>query len=111
MTGRRDIMAEFRDYIDVEVHESKVHRIAIALGVSTRTLQSHCHKTFSISPKQFLLACRLHQARTSLMQPSEMTSVTGVATNHGFDQLGRFSGKYRDFFGETPSETLRRARA
>jgi hypothetical protein len=36
------------------------------------------------------------------------TTVTRIATDHGFWELGRFSVAYRTLFGETPLTTLRR---
>jgi hypothetical protein len=41
------------------------------------------------------------------MDPSNST-VTGIATDHGFWELGRLAVTYRALFGESPSETLRR---
>ena len=35
-------------------------------------------------------------------------TVTGIATEHGFLELGRFAMRYRRQFGETPSQTLAR---
>jgi AraC-like DNA-binding protein len=35
--------------------------------------------------------------------------VAEVAKRYGFDGLGRFSGNYRELFGESPSSTLRRS--
>jgi hypothetical protein len=34
--------------------------------------------------------------------------VTGIATEFGFFELGRFAVRYRERFGEKPSETLAR---
>ena len=42
--------------------------------------------------------------------PDDATTVTDTATKLNFFHFGRFSSQYRQLFGETPSETLRRAR-
>jgi AraC family transcriptional regulator, ethanolamine operon transcriptional activator len=52
---------------------------------------------------------RLTAARRALQDPSATTSVTDVALQRGFFHLGRFAHDYRELFGESPSETLRRA--
>jgi transcriptional regulator GlxA family with amidase domain len=36
-------------------------------------------------------------------------TVTGIALECGFGNLGEFAGRYRRRFGEKPSETFRRA--
>jgi transcriptional regulator GlxA family with amidase domain len=41
---------------------------------------------------------------------TEMRTVTDVAMSLGFPELGRFAVLYRESFGETPSDTKRRAR-
>jgi AraC-like DNA-binding protein len=84
--------------------------ICVAIGVSGRTLRLACQEHFGASPTQYLLLRRMRQARRALRQADpELTRVTDVATDLGFWELGRFSVKYREIFGESPSTTLRTA--
>ena len=55
--------------------------------------------------KQMRLECA---QRTLLAAEPGTTTVTTIAMDHGFYQLGRFSADYRRVFGELPSETLGR---
>jgi adenylate cyclase len=53
---------------------------------------------------------RLAHARRELYRARASATVTEIAVASGFSQLGRFATSYRELFGETPSETLRRSR-
>jgi len=65
-----------------------------------------------MSPHRFLVLRRLQLARRALTRNGRgTTSVTAVATEFGFWELGRFAVMYRRAFGESPSVTLRRFRA
>ena len=67
--------------------------------------------SFGISPHRFLKLRRLSMVRAAL-RPYEgrIPLVKSVALAHGFWHLGQFSHDYRATFGETPSDTLTRAR-
>jgi len=78
-------------------------------GVTPRTLARAFRAVHGTTPLQYLHDLRLTEARQSLLLGcGGAKSVTEVATRFGFRELGRFAGAYRERFGETPSQTLRR---
>jgi AraC family ethanolamine operon transcriptional activator len=77
-----------------------------AAGVSERTVRYAFHREHGISPKQFDLRQRLLAARDALSEVSPR-SVTEIATEFGFFELGRFSRLYSHAFGELPSQTIK----
>jgi AraC-like DNA-binding protein len=63
-----------------------------------------------VTPHAFFLRRRLNAARNVLLREDPAgRRVTDVATELGFSELGRFAVRYREMFGESPSETLRRS--
>jgi transcriptional regulator GlxA family with amidase domain len=98
-----------RDNISEPITVTELSRIA---GVSERTLRAAFHDVVGISPKQYVIGERLRAARQALCAANpETTTVTDIAMEYGFFELGRFAGRYRHAFGETPSRTLRHAAA
>jgi len=62
-----------------------------------------------MGPTRYLWLRRVHLARRALGRADPATAtVTEIATNYGFWELGRFSVAYRSLFGESPSSRLRR---
>ncbi|MFM8885114.1 MAG: helix-turn-helix domain-containing protein, partial [Chthoniobacterales bacterium] len=62
-----------------------------------------------VAPHAYVLRRRLNQARNVLLrEDAAERTVTEIALGLGFSELGRFSVRYREMFGESPSETLRR---
>ncbi len=86
-----------------------IQQIADALGVGPRHLQSAFRDVTGMTPREKLAEIRLEHVRSKLMAPEPETTVTNVALNCGFVHLGRFAAIYRRRYGESPSETLRRA--
>lgn len=87
-----------------------LNELCQALGLSRRTLHRAFHGMLGMGPKAYLRLRSLSAARRALVQAAERpVSVTRVALEHGFWELGRFSVAYRSMFGESPSQTLQRA--
>ncbi len=62
------------------------------------------------TPMEFLTEQRLQSAREKLLKAHPEASVSSIALDCGFMNLGRFSQTYSKRFGEYPSETLRKGR-
>ncbi len=84
--------------------------IAREVGVGARALQAAFHAVHGVTPRAMLAAHRLDRARERLLCGEPGGSVTDVALACGIAHFGRFAAAYRARFGESPSETLRRAR-
>ena len=91
---------------DVHVSISDLCRVS---GISERSLQYAFRDAYGMTPNETMLHRRLHFVRQALLlsEPQD-TSVTEVASNFGFSELGRFANRYRKLFGELPSQTLAR---
>ena len=85
-----------------------ITRLCRVVGVSERSLRNAFYSVHGMGPKRWMLIDRLQGVRRTLSEArSAPITITDVATDYGFCELGRFAGSYREAFGETPSETLR----
>ena len=95
----------------LQEHADEVITIAAlseAVGVSERTLRNAFTDVYSQSPKRYLVTQRLLAVREALRAATTPgATVTAIATEHGFFELGRFALQYKAAFGESPSHTLR----
>lgn len=83
--------------------------ICAAIGVTDRTLRLHCQDHLGMNPQRYLWLRRMHLARRALaLADGTVKTVTEIANDHGFGELGRFAVSYRRLYGEAPSVTLRR---
>ena len=86
-----------------------VTEVCAAIGVSERALRLHCLHHLDMNPHRYLWSRRMWLTRRALsLAHPKAKSVTQIATDYGFWELGRFAVAYRKLFGETPSVTLRR---
>jgi AraC family ethanolamine operon transcriptional activator len=88
-----------------------IAQLSAVSGVSERSLRNAFYEVCAVGPKRYLRIRSLHHVRRALTTGALGSSVTNVATLHGFYELGRFAGEYRALFGEAPSKTLQKTRA
>ena len=88
-----------------------ISQLATITGVSARSIFYGFAQSRGYSPKAYLKQVRLKNARERLLTPHSHTSVTAVALECGFQNLGHFAREYRAMFGELPSDTLATAKS
>lgn len=78
-------------------------------GVSARSLHAGFRRFRDTTPMKYLKLRRLSLAREQLEHAADYgLSVTEVALQCGFTHLSKFARDYQEWFGERPSETLKR---
>ena len=82
--------------------------LAAATGVSARTLYYGFKQYRGASPKKYLKGVRLLRARRSLLEAQIRGGrVSEVAAAVGYDNKSQFARDYKEYFGESPTSTLR----
>jgi AraC-like DNA-binding protein len=107
---RARVMRRLEDTLAAKSGETLyMSELCAAVGATYWTLRDCCLEYLGMSPKRYLWMRRMNLARLALWSADPAkTTVTEIATNHGFWELGRFSVAYRSLFGEPPSAALRR---
>ncbi len=93
----------------VGIQESfEVDMLADWLRVPKRTVFHAFNKLLGVGPRRYLEIKRLHTLRARLRKSSYTSdTVSSLATELGFTDMGRLATIYQHHFGEKPSETLR----
>lgn len=82
--------------------------LASSLGVSRRSIFHAYRKLLGMGPKHYFEIQRLQVLRIRLKNASNSSAtVTSIAADLGFNDMGRLAARYRRFYGENPSDTLR----
>lgn len=107
----RDMLfMEIRAYMHTHLYENiTIEKIAKKFKFSERSLRNYFKEELHTSPKQYLTVLRLTKIRDELKaQKMEKGLVEKTARRFGFQHMGQFSKAYKEFFGELPSETLKK---
>jgi AraC-like DNA-binding protein len=85
-----------------------IEALALITGTSARSLFASFRKSLGRSPMALVKQVRLQHAKEMLRLGGPGVSVTSVALDCGFSNLGHFAKDYYASFGELPSNTLKR---
>jgi len=85
-----------------------VSNIASYLNVSERTLLYAFKNRFAMGLKAYMLILKLNHVHLALHKENKISSVATVARDSGFWHMGQFYKDYKKFFGELPSDTLKK---
>ncbi|MCV3243726.1 AraC family transcriptional regulator [Mesorhizobium sp. ZC-5] len=106
------LIRKVEDYADGLSSDRPLHisELCSTLNVSRRSLHRAFHDAMGIGPVAYLRFRRLSAVHHALMtlDPKDV-NITQIAIDHGFADLGRFSGYFRQMFQESPSQFRRRA--
>lgn len=103
-------IAKLEEWIEAHLDQPlTLGRLCLAAGVGERALQKAFESRRGMSPMRYVAERRLAAARRLLTEADPNHDVTRIAVSLGFSHTGRFAVLYRQAFGETPSQTLRRA--
>jgi len=113
VTRHVEIMKRFEEMLRADFgKQPNTFEICAEIGVPERTLRKCCVKFLGLSPSRYILLRRLNLVRAQLRRAGPaIGTVAEVAFRYHFSELGSFAADYRTLFGETPSETLRKASA
>ena len=102
-----------RDYIEAHLDEPlRMADVCAQAGISLRTLERLFGRELQILPVAYIQMLRLERVRRELNRRGiARGTVTAIATEHGFNHMGRFSAAYRQQFGIYPSHALKRPAA
>jgi len=97
------------EIVDAHGRPLGIAELCRTMRVSLRTLEKAFLNVAGLGPHTFFLRRRLNHARSVLLREEPgRRNVTEIAGELGFSELGRFAVRYRQMFGESPSETLGR---
>jgi AraC-like DNA-binding protein len=112
MERHADVINRFDLLLETDFdRQPTIKGISAAIGVSERTLITHCKRFFGMGPLDYMQLRGLNLARASFRRndPAPI-NVADTSWRYGFSDARLFTIKYQRIFGETPTATLQRSR-
>ncbi|WP_198647128.1 AraC family transcriptional regulator [Pannonibacter carbonis] len=110
--GARRKVSRALDFVDAHLAEPiDFAELARACGYSLRSLQLAFQAERGQTISQAVQERRLSLLRQHLLAAGGKANVTALMQTCGLVHAGRAAGAYRELFGETPAETLRKGRS
>ena len=86
-----------------------IGQIADQTFTTSRNLQMAFKKHRTYSPLHFLKERKFHRARRLLLNSQPESSIKSIALSVGIMDINRFGARYKELFGELPSETKQKS--
>ena len=103
-----ELLRQILSYIRSNFTEPlRVADLAQEFSISQSTLERIFRNSLAMSPKEYIIRCRMDAAREFLQQGQ---SVTESCSHAGFGDYSRFIADFRRFYGITPAEYARQHR-
>ena len=105
------VLSRARMYIDHHLGGTvRMADLCRNAGASSRTVERVFQQELQMTPTAYIRVRRLNAVKRELMGPAGAEkSITEIALFYGFGHHGRFSAAYREHFGHSPSDELKRA--
>jgi AraC-like DNA-binding protein len=107
---RYKLLKEIKNIMQKGIKDDlKIYQITDMLGISQRTLEYLFKDQLGITPKQYYHALRMHTVRNMLLEQKDKSiSISQIASSCGFHHQSHFSSIYKQMYGETPLQTLKK---
>lgn len=97
------------DYIEEHIQQPiSLVDLASEVGVTTRTLQKGFMRFTERTPSEYIRIVRINKIHEALLAANPEQRVTEVLLQYGVSSFGHFSRSYKNKYGCTPSETLKK---
>jgi len=102
-------LAEVAEHIRTHLDEPlRVEELAALSGLSVKQFERRMRRVFRLSPKQFMIKCRMDEA-TRLLTETRL-SLGEIALTCGFTDQSAFTRQFKAAMGATPGEFRRTAK-